>query len=281
MATLRQIRHAITRTQIRVPLIWLRHRGLDANDVMLASYPRSGSTMTRFIMVEILTGQGSSFDNVNKVIPEMGIQWPALPVLPGEGRLVKTHEPYRKEYKRAVYIVRDMRDVILSQYSREKELGIAHDDFDAYLKEFLKGRIAGYGSWHEHIESWFASPLARNGNMLVVKFDDLRRNTQETFTRILEFLGLDMDSEKIRNAIANNTLERMREKENKAQTLHKTDREDGRFVRKGSLGGWRERLTEAQLGLIDEYAGKSLALLGYPPGILPASEKKQELVPQS
>lgn len=281
MATLRQIRHVITKTKIRVPLIWLRHRGLDANDVLLASYPRSGSTMTRFILVEILTGQPSGFDNVNKAIPEMGIQWTALPVLPGEGRLIKTHEPYRKEYKRAVYIVRDMRDVILSQYSREKELGIAYHDFDGYLREFLQGKIAGYGSWHKHIESWFASPLAQSGNMLVIKFDDLRRNTQATVAQILDFLGLTVSPEKIKSAIANNSLEKMREKENNAERLHKTDREDGRFVRKGAVGGWRERMTEAQLELIDQFAGKALALVGYPPGILTGSQKHRELVSQT
>ena len=40
--------------------------------------------------------------------------------------------------------------------------------------------------------------------------------------------------------------------------------EEGRFVRKGSIGGWRNRLTDEQIRLVDQYAGPVLERLGYP-----------------
>jgi hypothetical protein len=261
----RKIRHKASKTLLRAPLIWLRHRGIDSNDVMVASYPRSGNTWLRFMLTNILTGKPAGFDNVNKVIAEIGIHKDALPLLPGEGRLIKTHELYRPTYKRAIYLVRDVRDVLLSQYSRENELGLVWwGDFDGYIQQFLKGTINGFGPWQEHIPNWLDSPLAKRGDLLVVQFADMRRNTQEKLEHILDYLGLQVDREIIAEAIADNTVDKMRARERQAQTLHQSTREEGRFVRQGAVMGWREKFTEPQLELIEQYAGKTMARMGFP-----------------
>jgi len=265
MLALKRFRHKAARTRLRVPLIWLRNRGLGPNDVFIASYPRGGSTWTRFVLYEILAGESSTFDNVNQGIPEIGIHRRARRLLPGEGRLIKTHEPYRKEYRRAVYIARDMRDVIFSQYAREKELGILYDEFDAYLTKFLQGRISGFGAWQDHVQTWLDSPLARSGDLLILRFEDLKKDMESAVFRMLDFFGVGVEPDIVRAAIANNTLERMRQKEEQSQTLHQArSGEEGRFVRKGAVGGWREKLSVEQLRLIDTYAGGGFHRLGYP-----------------
>jgi len=274
----KRFRHKAARTRFRAPLIWLRNRGLDTSDIFLASYPRSGSTWTRFVLYEILAGETSSFDNVNRGIPENGIQWLARPLLPGEGRLIKTHEPYRREYGRAVYLVRDMRDVIFSQYSREKELGILYDEFDEYLSKFLQGKISGFGAWQKHIDSWLESPLPHRGDLLLLKFEDLRKDMGSAISRMLDFFGVPVRPEVIRSAIANNTLERMREKETQSKTLHQAKGGDeARFVRKGSVGGWREKLTDEQLQMIDASAGDAFRRMGYPLAAAVSAERSPVL----
>jgi hypothetical protein len=264
LPNLRRLRHQASKSLFRTPLIWLRHRGLDVADVLLASYPRSGNTWLRFQLVEILAGRSAEFDNVNRLIPEMGIHGKTPAFLPGGGRLIKTHEPYRPAYKRCVYVFRDVRDVLLSQYSRERELGLVHMDLDTYLPLFLQGRASGFGAWHKHVTSWLDSPLGPRGDMLVIRFENLRSNTEDTLAEIVDFFGMPVDRNLIRAAIANNTLDRMREKEKRSLNLPKSATEEGRFVRKGSIGGWRARLTEPQIALIDQYAGSVLARLGYP-----------------
>ena len=250
---------------MRGPIIWLRHRGLDANDVFIASYPRSGNTWLRFLLTKILTSQSAGFDNVNQVIAEIGIHQNARMLLPGTGRLIKTHELYRPGYKRAIYLLRDVRDVLLSEYSRAKELGLVWwTDFDGYTSDFLRGTVNGFGPWHEHIPCWLDSPLAKRGDMLVIQFEDMRRNPQEKLEQVLDFLGFQVQPDTIAEAIADNTLEQMRARENRAQKLHKAEREEGRFVRRGAVMGWRDKLTEPQLELIENYAGPTMARLGYP-----------------
>jgi len=93
----------------------MRHWGLDPNDAFIASYPRSGNTWLRFVLYEVLVaGQAADFDEVNHIVAEVGLHGPAIPLLPGGGRLIKTHEPYQKQYKKAIYLVRDARDVVLA-----------------------------------------------------------------------------------------------------------------------------------------------------------------------
>jgi len=265
ISTYRKIRHKASRTFLRAPLIWLRHRGIDRNDVMVASYPRSGNTWLRFMLTKILTGRSAGFDNVNSVIAEIGIHQHALPLLPGEGRLIKTHELYRPTYQRAIYLIRDVRDVILSQYSRENELGLVWwTDLDGYIPLALQGKVQGFGTWQDHVPNWLDSPLAKRGDLLAVRFEDLRKHTQEKLELIVDFLGLQADRAVIAEAIADNTVDKMRTRESQAQKLHKSTREEGRFVRKGAVMGWREKLTEAQLELIEQHAGETMARMGYP-----------------
>jgi len=97
----RRIRHRITSTRARVPVLWWRHLGLKPEDVFLGCYPRSGSTWLRFTLFEILTGKPSSFDSVNAAFRGPGDRLRGWPLLPGQGRFLGTHELYRPSYRKA------------------------------------------------------------------------------------------------------------------------------------------------------------------------------------
>jgi hypothetical protein len=275
--TIHTLRFRAARTPLRAPFAWWRHRDIQPDDVFLASFERSGSTWLRFLLCEILTGDSAAFEHINNVIPEMGRQAGIPPALPGKHRLIKTHESYRSVYQRAIYLVRDLRDVLLSNFARMEEMDFvrffsADRSLDGYLQAFLKGKTAPFGSWQNHVDSWFDSPLAARGDLLVVRFEDLRRDTEPNLAKIIDFLGMAASPEALRRAIENNSLERMRAKEDATKKsgadagllrMHRSSREDGRFVRKGAVGGWRAKLTPVQLQLIDRYAGPALQRAGY------------------
>src|SRR6476646_7536722 len=236
MSFLRRTGYRLSKTALRSPLIWLRHRGLDPADVMIASYPRSGNTWCRFLLGEILTNHTTGFDSIDKAVPQVGLHQVALPVLPRGGRLIKTHEQYRKEYASAIYLVRDVRDVVLSYYDRGKYLGVFNDiAFDAFLPMFLQGQTNTVGSWPCHVRAWLESPLAQRGKLLVVRFEDMRQDAETTLGRMLEFLSVSVDKLKIKNAIAANSLDRMRAKEDRSRAVPQSSEESGRFVRKGAV----------------------------------------------
>jgi len=280
ISKLRDLRFRLARTQLREPLKMWQHRGLKPEDVYLASFGRSGSTWLRFVLLEILTGGAAGFLNVHDVIPETGMQTSVRPILRSGGRLIKTHEPYRRVYKKAIYLVRDVRDVLLSAYAVDSTTGMAlyHSHgrgLDGYIETFLKGKIAHQGSWQNHVNSWMDSPLAGNNSLLLIRFEDMRRNTESTVTRVLDFLEFSYDKEKVNTAIANNSLERMRAKEESVKRsgmkLDKkvlirdltVDNEEGRFVRKGAIAGWQAKLTEPQVHMIEQWTGQTLLRMGY------------------
>jgi len=260
MYTLRRIRRAITKTRVRVPVVWLRHRALKPRDAFIASYPRSGSTWLRFLLCEVLIGGSSGFQKVNELIPDVGKHHKTEPLLPQQGRLIKTHEAFRSEYHKAVYLVRDARDVVLSEYAYQTALGLVDCEFDEYLQRFLRGKVNGYGPWQMHVDSWIDASRDESRKIRVIKFEDLRRDTARTLGQILEFYDVSSDLNGIQRAIESNSVQHMREKE---KATPQRASKGGRFIRSGAVEGWRQRLTNAQLQLIQQYAGSALVRLGY------------------
>jgi muconolactone delta-isomerase len=259
MPLLRRLRHEVAKSPVRLPLVWIRHQSLRASDVFFASYPRSGSTWLRFLLFGSLVGEPSGFSSVNLAIPDVKVHKHGLPLMPGGGRLIKTHEVFHPEYRKAVYLVRDPRDVALSEYAYQTSLGLVTAELDNYLRMFVTQAVNPFASWRAHVDSWLSAPLGQ-GQLLIVRFEDLRADPFKIVVQIVEFLGLTPDEVRIRAAIANNTVERMRAKEK--ETPQRASAR-GRFIRSGSAGGWRGVLTPAQVQLFRQHTGDSLSRLGY------------------
>ena len=268
----RRLRQHISGTKLRVPIVWFRHRGFRSTDVFLGSYPRSGSTWLRFTLFEMLTGRTANFESVNTSLRGPGTHRLALPVLPGNGRFLSTHECYRADYRKAIYLVRDIRDVVSSEFWSEKERGVSYERFEDYLVHMLQGRKK-YGSWQDHVRSWIESESAKNGTLMLIRYEDMRRDPGKIFAELLEFLGKKVEPDAICSAIANNSLQKMRAKEDALHSMPESLKfpkrpprlsGEGRFVRSGRVGGWRENLSDEQVSLIEHHAGSMLLRLGYP-----------------
>jgi hypothetical protein len=184
-------------------------------------------------------------------------------LIPEGGRLIQTHEPYRKEYRKAVYIVRDPRDVVISEFAYQRALGWVGVDFDEFLNLFLLGKVNGYGSWCDHVRGWLEAAASKQADVLVIRFEEMRRNTASALAATMRFLGVTTSSEKLESAIRSNSIEGMRAKEDRSPQIGRSSSEEHRFVRRGSVGGWRGKLTPAQSELIGQYVDSTLRLLGY------------------
>lgn len=257
----KKFRRKFAGTVLRTPLIWWRHRGLEPSDMFFAAYPKSGTTWARFVLFEMLSGMPSGFRATNQQMPGMGLHKNALRLLPNGGRLIATHEYYRDAYKRTIYMVRDARDVLLSEFAFLSALEYYTKDLDHFVKTFLFTRVSAYGPWHKNVASYLDSPIAKNGNMLLVRYEDLRKDPVPLFAQMADFLGAKVSEDKIKQAVANNSIQKMRDKEDKEPVRASIG---GRFVRDGKVRGWVSKLTPEQLQLIEEHAGSTLLRLGYP-----------------
>lgn len=229
--------------------------------MLVAAYPRSGSTWLRFMLYELLSGQPATFLAVNAGIPGVGRAEPEE-LLPGAGRLFMTHEPYDNVYRRGIYLVRDARDVLVSEYFFQQKVGAFVGSLDDFIQPFLEGQVNAYGSWHDHIQSWLDSPIAPDG-LCVIRYEDLVAETADSLLQIGAFLGAEWRRDRIQEAVANNSVRRMRAKEEAADEREIPGRRDVPFIRKGAAGAWSEALESRAVQAIEVEAGDVLARLEY------------------
>lgn len=251
---------------LRRPLVWVRHFGLHANDVFVASHPKSGTTWLRFMLCQALTGRSVGFDSAGDLIPAVARHDVAPALLPDGGRLIQTHEPYRSAYKKAIYVVRDGRDVAVSYHKHMMRGGLWDRPFSGFLAAFLEGKVGAYGTWHDHVLSWLDGPLSEPDTLCVMKYEDMLADPRAELVRALEFLGADTHGSIVDAAVADNTADRMRSKESRAKKRLKAPKVGNTpFVRKAKAGQWQETFSAEEAARFAERAGEAMRRLGYVP----------------
>src|SRR6185437_14410726 len=143
---------------LRAPAVKWRARGMGPKDAGIGSYPRSGSTWLRFVLYECLVGQSADFEVVDKTLPGLGAHRDAPGVLRNGGRLIHTHERLRPPGSTAVYLVRDPRAVVLSEYRFNQRRQIPVGTLDEFVRQFIKGRTSPHGSWATCVMYWKSLP---------------------------------------------------------------------------------------------------------------------------
>lgn len=253
------------RRRLRRPVVWVRHRIIRPGDAVLVSYPRSGSTWLSFILANLLLRRDPSFDEAHQTVAELPDFRSAPNLLPGGGRLLRSHEPWRAEYLRVVYLVRDPRDVLLSYYNYRVWLREFDGSLSDFVPIFIGGDVDSYGDWGRHATSWIT---AQSSEVLVIRFEDLKTDSLKAISQIATFLGIDPEPTALGQAIDNNDLSRMRSKEDSASVRHfksaGQSASTGRFVQGGRSGDWTALLTQPELRTLESRFEEPMSLLGYP-----------------
>ncbi len=245
-----------------------RHRGLRPADVVLASYPKSGSTWLRFALASALSSQEMDFDLVRDVSPPVGDHRDGPLVVPGGGRLIKSHEGPRfvgprTHRPRVLFLVRDPRDVAVSYFHHLRRIGLAGDDFDVYFDDFVRGRLSSLGSWQAHTRSWLHYAAAAD-NVMTLRYEDLLADPVGTLIAVDDNYRLGLDEATIRTAIERSTPVGMRAKEASSRWLRaKSVNSEINFVREAKAGGWRDTLAPELSAQLETAARRELLQLGY------------------
>jgi hypothetical protein len=235
-----RVRTAAKTSWLRDALNVARHRGLRHDDVFIASYPRSGNTLLRFLLADVATGSQADFESIDRLIPAVGHHGNA-PALASGHRLIKTHEPHRRDYKKAVYLVRDVRGVLNSWWATiGPEPG---DDLDTFVSKFASGRGFSIGSWEDHVRSWQRAHQQSPSSVRIYRFEDLRSQPATLLGEIAEFVGIPASQEQIEAAVARNDLEAMKRLEEASTDYLRRVGYRTQGVRSGHAQGWRELLS--------------------------------------
>lgn len=238
------------------------------DDVWIVSYPKSGNTWTRFLIANLVAGdEPVDWSNIERFVPDIyDNRDPHLRALP-RPRYFKSHEAYRPEYRRVVFIVRDPRDIAVSYYHfvRKAHRLPPEASISEYMATFLEGRIDPYGNWGENVGSWLG---ARRGteDFTVVRYEDLLEDAEAQLARIADALKLATNYAQLRRAVENSRADRLRELEQSQRGAHKllkTSRPDIPFVRSATSGQWRTELPPEAVRQIEKAWGRVMSELGY------------------
>lgn len=259
-----------------------RNLAVYPDDTFLVSYPKSGNTWARFLIANLVRPHEKiDFSNVNRVIPGSEVTRSRDLIRMPRPRIIKSHQYFDPRYPRVIYIVRDPRDVVVSQYHFQRKRKLVSDQYplSEFVGRFLAGETCFYGSWGEHVASWLATRHGRPG-FLLLRYEDMMLDTARELTKVVSFLGLATAPEQIHQAVERSSVDRMRELEkSQAQlfTSTRNTRQDIPFVRAAKAGGWRSALPEACALQLDEAWGHLIRWLGYEPVFADAANRVEEL----
>jgi hypothetical protein len=281
MNRLRRKASAVARLLVRrqamvldVPGAWLIHQGrhltIFPDDVFLVSYPRSGNTWLRFLIGNLCDpAVPVTFANLESRIPDVYRHPDAALVRLARPRLLKSHEYLMPLYPKVVYLVRDPRDVAVSNYHYLRKVGSVLDScsLDTFIPSFIRGEFNTFGTWGDHTGGWIGARL-HSPRFLLLRYEDLHTDPHAALHALAAFLTLEVSDASISHALEHSSFQTM-------QTLEKTQseewsstrgtRSDIPFVRTARIGAWREVLSDDSIQSIETHWSEQMLLTGYHP----------------
>jgi hypothetical protein len=239
------------------------------DDVFLTSYPRSGNTWTRFLVGNLVhQNEAVTFLTVERLVPDMYKSSDRVLRNLVRPRIVKSHECFDPRYRKVVYIVRDPRDVAVSNYHWELKLRSVRDGFpiEDFVPRWMEPEFwPRIGSWGDHVTSWLSTRQGKKG-FLLLRYEDLKKDPQRALAQVAEFLGIEPTLERLNREVELSSADNMRklEKQESAQWVATTlTRQDKPFVRNATSGGWKTVLPEQTVVYIEKHWGHLMRNLGY------------------
>ncbi len=248
--------------------------------VWLASYPKSGNTFIRLLLHTYLFGESQNSEVIGKGIPDLHqllAQNSDLDVNSDQQIIIKTHfcfsdnHPYKESTIGFIYILRNPRDVLLSN---AKYLGANgnNDDLRKFSTAFINNlgvprwRQMNMGSWPEHIASWLYS--TNKMPHIYITYEGLRTDTANTLKRVVSFLGMEPDDSRIEMTVKHCSIENARnfeteEKNQGRKNIYVDLPNNASFVGEGKMAQSLEHIGEDIEALYQEKFGKFVNIFGY------------------
>lgn len=268
---------------------WLRgreeYKKLERCDWVLMSWGKSGRTWLRVMLSRAYTLKAGlpasellDFDNLKK-------RDPGLPAV------FFTHNNYLRDYtgnhhskahfrgKRIVLLVRDPRDVAVSQFFQWKfrmrpgkkfinDYPPHGADIDTW--QFVLDQEAGVPRIVDYFNGW-ARAIPELVDVLIVRYEDMRADPAAVLRRILDFTGTQVSDEQVREAVEFAAYDNMKKMEQEgffkgsgARVKAADESNPQSFkVRKAKVGGYRDYFTDEQCRRLDAMVAGLDPVFGY------------------
>lgn len=167
---------------------------------------------------------------------------------------------------RAIYLIRNPLDVAVSYANHSSR------DFDAIIgsmgqEEFAIATSAGklpeqlrqrLLSWSAHVLSWVEAPIP----VMVLRYEDMKQQPLETFTRAARFAGLPDDPARVRKAVEFSDFKELQRQEQEHGFRERPSKAE-RFFREDGWGAWRREMTPEQAARVIREHRQVMQRFGY------------------
>ena len=249
----------------------LKDLELYPDDVWEVTYPKCGTTWTQQI-VRLIRNNGVQDD----VAISLAIPWleagPPYNSLYGEEvprpRAFKSHFPYdifpcgppHTTPCKYIYVVRNPKDAAVSYFCHEELFLCRSVKWEDYWKKY-KAEEVKFGTYFDHLLSWLPHKNAKN--VLFLTYEDMIRDLTGTVSQIATFIGVDLSSDVTAKIADMTSFDRMKNDDTVNHSWLGYNREGAKFIRKGTVGDWKNFFTAEQSAEMDAICAEKLKGTGY------------------
>jgi aryl sulfotransferase len=265
--------------------VWNTFRFRD-DDIIIATYAKSGTTWLQQIIAQLLF-QGADDLPVAEMSPWLDLRVPPnhvkLAALEEQThrRFIKTHLPvdalvYSSSAK-YIYIGRDGRDVVWSMHNHHSNANdlwyqalndtpgrvgppIARPPVSVhqYFLEWLDRDGHPFWPFWDNVSSWW--DIRALPNLMLLHFEDLRRDLPGQMRRIAAFLNIEVDEQRFPSMVEHCSFAWMKSNATRSTPLGGAFWDGGAevFINKGTNGRWRDVLSADDNQRYEELAHERL-----------------------
>ncbi|XP_060567370.1 sulfotransferase 1B1-like [Ruditapes philippinarum] len=175
-----------------------------------------------------------------------------------DGRLISSHLPPKylptdhiANGGKTILVFRNPKDSAVSMYymmRKQKIVGDFDISWNQFLRYWLEGKIL-FGSFFDYYNKW-QEELKTNPMMdvLVVQYENLKKNTLNEVRRIQNYLGLNHSDERLQEVINRCSIDNLRNDVDSGKLKTQLIDNNGKsaLYRKGIIGDWKNHFTVSQ-----------------------------------
>jgi hypothetical protein len=250
--------------------------------VVIASYPKSGTTWMQAVVFELLTlrelrasGDKVELDHISNFVPflendKCHVHESNSLADNFEQAHAKVHATVFNTHlylsdmpavdpnssTRYLYMTRTARDVCNSFFHHLSHQALEDGGFagsrSEFVKEWASGRIA-FGSWGGHLKAWLteggeAVPVNEPGDCLRVEYEAMKKDLGSTVRDVAAHLGMEaLSDEEVADMLPRLSVDYMKQNIDKYEpkSVKWVDKKDGfQFIRAGNVGEGRKSFSE-------------------------------------
>ena len=232
------------------------------DDLIMASFPKSGRTWVRFFMAEYINqiynlDYKLNWDNFVYLSPSpLCNKRDGLRNLPNiDKRFILSHDKRIGRFfknRKVIFITRNFFDIIISYYffhkNRDKK------DFEKLeINDFAKNIF----NMKEAVNriNYFSKQLPKSNSYFIIPYENLKVEYEKIFPEIINFSFFPYDQKKIKTAINFSSFNNMRKLEKEKL---KEEKQENFHTREGKSFKYKNYLTEETISYIKNYLEKNL-----------------------